>query len=33
MRSLVREADQNLGVYASVVQEGRVKVGDAVEVR
>ena len=33
MRSLVREADQNLGVYASVVQEGSVSVGDAVEVR
>ncbi len=33
MRSLVREAGQNLGVYASVVQEGRVSVGDPVEVR
>ena len=33
MRSLVREAGQNLGVYASVVQEGRVSVGDTVEVR
>ncbi len=33
MRSLVREAEQNLGVYASVAAEGRVSVGDAVEVR
>jgi uncharacterized protein YcbX len=31
MRSLVREADGNLGVYATVETPGRVKVGDALE--
>ncbi len=33
MRSLVRDSGQNLGVYASVVEEGLVRVGDTVEVR
>jgi uncharacterized protein len=32
LRSLVEAADQNLGVYASVVTEGEVRVGDVVEV-
>lgn len=32
LRSLVEAADQNLGVYASVVAEGEVRVGDVVEV-
>jgi len=31
MRTLVREAGGNLGAYASVVEPGRVKAGDAVE--
>lgn len=31
MRTLVREADQNLGVYATVETPGRVSVGDRVE--
>jgi uncharacterized protein YcbX len=31
LRSIVRDADQNLGIYASVVIGGPVKVGDAVE--
>jgi len=31
LRTVVRHADQNLGVYASVVGPGRVVVGDAVE--
>lgn len=31
MRTLVREADQNLGVYATVATPGRVSVGDRVE--
>lgn len=31
LRTIVRDADQNLGVYASVVSVGEVKVGDAVE--
>jgi uncharacterized protein YcbX len=31
LRSLVEEADQNLGVYASVVKAGDVRVGDVVE--
>jgi len=31
LRTIVREADQNLGVYASVVTPGRVVAGDAVE--
>ena len=31
LRTVVRHANQNLGVYASVVGPGRVVVGDAVE--
>ena len=31
MRTVVREADQNVGVYARVSRPGRVAVGDAVE--
>jgi uncharacterized protein YcbX len=31
LRTIVRDADQNLGVYASVVKAGDVKVGDLVE--
>jgi uncharacterized protein YcbX len=31
LRSIVKEADQNLGIYASVLQVGRVSVGDLVE--
>ena len=32
LRSLVEAADQDLGVYASVVRAGEVRVGDVVEV-
>jgi uncharacterized protein YcbX len=32
LRSLVENADQNLGVYASVLKTGAVRVGDVVEV-
>ncbi|HEX2268547.1 MAG TPA: MOSC N-terminal beta barrel domain-containing protein [Pyrinomonadaceae bacterium] len=32
LRSLVEAADQNLGMYASVVKAGEVRVGDVVEV-
>jgi hypothetical protein len=31
MRSVVRHANQNLGVYASVAEAGAVRVGDAIE--
>jgi MOSC domain-containing protein YiiM len=31
LRSIVREADQNMGIYASVISTGRVMVGDVVE--
>jgi uncharacterized protein YcbX len=31
LRTIVRDADQNLGIYASVVSAGTVKLGDAVE--
>ena len=31
LRTIVRDADQNLGVYASVVSAGEVRVGDLVE--
>ena len=31
LRSIVRDADQNLGIYASVFAEGTVSVGDPVE--
>ena len=32
LRSIVKDADQNLGIYASVVSGGEVRVGDVVEV-
>lgn len=31
LRSIVKDADQNLGVYASVISVGRISVGDQVE--
>jgi MOSC domain-containing protein YiiM len=31
LRTIVRDADQNLGVYASVVAAGEIRVGDLVE--
>jgi uncharacterized protein YcbX len=31
LRTIVRDADQNLGIYASVIKSGGVKVGDLVE--
>jgi len=31
LRTIVRDSDQNVGVYASVASPGRVRVGDAVE--
>ena len=31
LRSIVKDADQNLGVYASVFKPGKVSVGDVVE--
>jgi len=31
LRTIVRDADQNLGIYASVVSPGEVRVGDVVE--
>jgi hypothetical protein len=31
LRAIVREADQNLGVYATVTSPGDVRVGDQVE--
>jgi uncharacterized protein len=33
LRTIVRDADQNLGTYASVATPGEVKVGDSVEIR
>jgi hypothetical protein len=33
MRTVVREADQNVGAYARVASAGDVRVGDAVELR
>ena len=33
LRTIVRDADQNLGIYASVASAGGVKVGDTVELR
>ncbi|HEY5883737.1 MAG TPA: MOSC N-terminal beta barrel domain-containing protein [Pyrinomonadaceae bacterium] len=33
LRSIVKDADQNLGLYASVTKSGRVSVGDSVEVK
>jgi MOSC domain-containing protein YiiM len=32
LRTIVRESDQNVGVYASVAGEGSVEVGDPIEV-
>jgi uncharacterized protein YcbX len=32
LRTIVRDADQNLGVYASVIAAGEVRLGDAVEI-
>jgi len=31
LRTIVRDANQNLGVYATVVRGGEVAVGDSVE--
>ena len=31
LRTIVKDADQNLGVYASVIKEGQVRIGDQVE--
>ncbi|CAN5470457.1 hypothetical protein BH20ACI3_BH20ACI3_19930 [soil metagenome] len=31
LRSIVKDADQNLGIYASVVQSGQISIGDTVE--
>jgi hypothetical protein len=31
LRTIVRDSDQNVGVYASVTAGGRVRVGDPVE--
>lgn len=33
LRTIVKEADQNVGLYAVVAMEGRVRVGDAVELQ
>jgi len=33
LRTIVKDADQNLGTYATVITSGTVKVGDAVEIR
>jgi uncharacterized protein YcbX len=33
VKTVVREADHNVGVYARVVMQGRIACGDAVEVR
>jgi uncharacterized protein len=32
LRSIVRDANQNLGVYASIISTGQVNLGDEVEV-
>ena len=32
LRSIVKDADQKLGIYANVITAGEVKLGDAVEV-
>jgi MOSC domain-containing protein YiiM len=31
LRTIVRDADQSLGIYASVLESGSVEVGDLVE--
>jgi MOSC domain-containing protein YiiM len=31
LRSIVKDANQNLGIYASVLRPGEVKLGDRVE--
>jgi hypothetical protein len=33
LRTIVKDADQNLGIYASVIVPGQVKVGDSVELK
>ncbi len=33
LRTIVRDAEQNVGVYATIVESGRIAVGDAVELR
>jgi hypothetical protein len=33
LRTIVREAGQQLGIYASIVQPGRVAVGDVVDIQ
>jgi hypothetical protein len=33
LRTIVREAGQHLGIYASVIHPGRVAAGDMVELR
>ena len=33
MRTVVKEADQNVGAYAKIASGGDVRVGDAVELR
>jgi len=32
LRTIVKDADQNLGVYASVITAGEIRIGDLVEV-
>ncbi len=32
LRTIVREADQNLGIYADILAQGNIKVGNAVYV-
>jgi uncharacterized protein YcbX len=31
LRSIVKNADQNLGIYASVIKDGKVREGDRVD--
>jgi MOSC domain-containing protein YiiM len=33
MRTVVKEADQNVGAYAKIARAGEVRVGDAIELR
>jgi MOSC domain-containing protein YiiM len=33
LRTIVRQAGQQLGIYASIVQPGRVAVGDVVDIQ
>ena len=32
LRSIVKDADQNFGIYANVINAGEVRIGDVVEV-